>query len=173
MECFNDVYLSRRWNEKWNKERGRNTKTCLIHYNKWMGGTDLKDQQLKMYLVEGKLSQVVYEVIRRFFNVTVLNAMIMWRNSPLLVNGSLKARFIATNTLVEINALPRDWHTFRSNGWNIITDEEFEVVVSLRCTPSYKREFSREFIDSFVREFSVQLWSVHRRSREAEEETDS
>jgi hypothetical protein len=29
----------------------------------------------------------------------------------------------------------------------IITDEQFEVVVSLRLAPNYKREFIREFID--------------------------
>jgi hypothetical protein len=45
---------------------------------------------------------------------------ILWRDSPLLDNGSIKRVFAATNTLVEIRALPRDWRTFRSNGWNRI-----------------------------------------------------
>jgi hypothetical protein len=37
---------------------------CVIHY-KWMGGSDLKGQLLKMYLVERKLSQMVYAVIQK------------------------------------------------------------------------------------------------------------
>jgi hypothetical protein len=37
--------------------------------------------------------------------------------------------------------------TFRSNGRNrLITDELFEVVVSLLFAPSYRREFIRKFI---------------------------
>jgi hypothetical protein len=88
-----------------------------------------------------------------------LNNAIIWRNSPLLDNGSLKARFVATNTLVEFKALPRDWHTFRSNGWKqIITDVQFKVVVSLWFAPNDKREFIRE--SSFVRELRVQCSAV-------------
>jgi hypothetical protein len=42
---------------------------------------------------------------------------ILWRNSPLLDNGLLKACFLETNILVKIKPLPRDWDMFRSNGW--------------------------------------------------------
>jgi hypothetical protein len=53
----------------------------------------------------------------------------------------------------------------------IIRDELFEVVVSFRFAPGYKREGTHE--SSFVREFSVQLWGVNQRTTEAEEVTDS
>jgi hypothetical protein len=36
----------------------------------------------------------------------------------------------------------------------IITDEQFVMVVSLRFAQSYEREFIREFMDSFVRHSS-------------------
>jgi hypothetical protein len=53
----------------------------------------------------------------------------------------------------------------------IITDEIFDMVVSLRFAPSYEREDIHE--SAFVREFRVQLWSVNQRTKEAEEVTDS
>jgi hypothetical protein len=62
----------------------------------------------------------------------------------------------------------------------IITDELFEVVVSLRFASNYKRQvirespFMAEFNHSaFVEEFSVQLWSVNQRTAEAGEVTAS
>jgi hypothetical protein len=42
----------------------------------------------------------------------------------------------------------------------IITDEQFEVVVSLRFAPSYKREFIRQLIDSFIRHSSFKAVTV-------------
>jgi hypothetical protein len=54
-----------------------------------------------------------------------------------------------------------------------IIDVLFEEVVSLRFAPSYRREFISEFIESFVRELNVQLWSVNQRMTEAEEVIDS
>jgi hypothetical protein len=58
----------------------------------------------------------------------------------------------------------------------IITDEEFEVVVSLRFAPSYRRQFIRKFIrrqSKRIQKLSVQLWSVNQGTTEAEEVTDS
>lgn len=46
------------------QREGGGKPVCVIHY-KWMGGTDFKDQLLKMYLVERKLSQMVFEVIQK------------------------------------------------------------------------------------------------------------
>jgi hypothetical protein len=57
------------------------------------------------------------------------------------------------------------------------TDKQFEVVVSVQFAPSYKREFIRQRViirhSSFVKELSVQLWSVNQWTTEAEEATDS
>jgi hypothetical protein len=41
----------------------------------------------------------------------------------------------ATNTLIEIKALPLDWHTFRSNGQDAVIDELFEMVIYIRFAP--------------------------------------
>jgi hypothetical protein len=49
--------------------------------------------------------------------------------------------------------------------------ELFEAVVSLQFAPNYKREFIRDFIETFAREFSVRLCSVNQRTTEAEEVT--
>jgi hypothetical protein len=50
---------------------------CVIHYNKWMGGTDLKDQLLQMYLVERKcICKWYVKLFRR-----LLNAMIIYRHN--------------------------------------------------------------------------------------------
>jgi hypothetical protein len=46
------------------REEKKQKPVCVIHY-KWMGGSDLKGQLLKMYLVERKLSQLVYDVIQK------------------------------------------------------------------------------------------------------------
>jgi hypothetical protein len=54
-----------------------------------------------------------------------------------------------------------------------VIDVLFEDFVSLWFAPSFKREFICELIESFVRELSVQMWSVNQRKTEAEEVTDS
>jgi hypothetical protein len=47
-----------------------------------MGGIDLKDQLLQMYLVERKHMHKWYMTLfRRFLNATVLNAMIIYRHN--------------------------------------------------------------------------------------------
>jgi hypothetical protein len=65
-------------------KRGKETKkpVCVIHYNKWMGGIDLKDQLLQTYLVERKrLHKWYMKLFRRLLNATVLNAMIIYRHN--------------------------------------------------------------------------------------------
>jgi hypothetical protein len=42
--------------------------------------------------------------------------------------------------------------TYCSNGQNTVLHQLLEVVASLRFAPSYKRDFFREFMDSFVRD---------------------
>lgn len=55
---------------------------CVIHYNKWMGGVDVKDQLLQTYLVERKRMHKWYmKLFRRLMNATVLNAMIIYRHN--------------------------------------------------------------------------------------------
>jgi hypothetical protein len=71
-----------------------------------------------------------------------LSNFVLWRNSPLLDSHSLDTRFVATDTLVEVKALPRDWHIFR-------TDNNRQ---SSNFAKSNKREFIYEFIDSIIRE---------------------
>jgi hypothetical protein len=65
-------------------KRGRETKKpmCVIDYNKCMGGVDLKDQLLNMYVVEWKCMQKWYmKLFGRLLNATVLNAMIIYRHN--------------------------------------------------------------------------------------------
>jgi hypothetical protein len=67
---------------KSDKVRERNTKTCVIDYNKWMGDIDLKDQLLQMHLVERKCMHKWYvKLFRRLLNATVLNLLIIYRNN--------------------------------------------------------------------------------------------
>jgi hypothetical protein len=47
---------------------------CVIRYNKWMGGINLKDQLLQIYKSTMKL-------FRRLLNATVLTAMIIHRHN--------------------------------------------------------------------------------------------
>jgi hypothetical protein len=62
-------------------KRGKETETC-IDYSKWMGGIDLKDQLLLMYIVERKHMHKWYmKLFRRLLNTTVLNAMIIYRHN--------------------------------------------------------------------------------------------
>jgi hypothetical protein len=79
------------------------------------------------------------------------------RNSPLLDNGSVS--------------------TFMRQRIEEVADELFEIINYIRLSSKLQMESSvqfREFNHSaFVREFSVQLWSVNQRTTEAEEETDS
>lgn len=55
-------------------------KPQVIHeYNQFMGGVDLKDQKLSMYLLERKRGIKWYiKVFRRFVNVTILNCYIIY-----------------------------------------------------------------------------------------------
>ncbi|XP_049882739.1 piggyBac transposable element-derived protein 4-like [Pectinophora gossypiella] len=55
-------------------------KPNVIHeYNKFMGGVDLKDQKLSMYLLERKRGIKWYiKVFRRLFNVSILNCYIIY-----------------------------------------------------------------------------------------------
>jgi hypothetical protein len=55
---------------------------CVVEYNKCMGGVDLKDQLLQMYLVERKRMHKWYmKLFRRLLNATVLNALIIYRHN--------------------------------------------------------------------------------------------
>lgn len=56
-------------------------KPLVVHsYNKYMGGVDIKDQKLSMYLLERKRCTKWYiKVFRRLLNCSVLNTFIMYR----------------------------------------------------------------------------------------------
>jgi hypothetical protein len=83
----------------------------------------------------------------------------------------VKTCFAPTNTLGGIKALPRNWDTFRGNGWN--REEQTNCKTRwLLWGPrdSYRRQWIREFVrmrqtsfkavrKSFVRQFSS--WSVN------------
>jgi hypothetical protein len=56
--------------------------TCVHDYNYSMGGVDLKDQLLNMYLVERKRMNKWYmKLFKRLLNSTVLNSMIIFRQA--------------------------------------------------------------------------------------------
>lgn len=56
-------------------------KPLVVHsYNKYMGGVDLKDQKLSMYLLERKRGLKWYiKVFRRLLNISILNTFIIYR----------------------------------------------------------------------------------------------
>lgn len=56
-------------------------KPLVVHsYNKYMGGIDLKDQKLSMYLLERKRGIKWYvKVFRRLLNISILNTFIIYR----------------------------------------------------------------------------------------------
>lgn len=56
-------------------------KPLVVHdYNKYMGGVDLKDQKLSMYLLERKRGLKWYiKVFRRLLNCSILNSYIIYR----------------------------------------------------------------------------------------------
>ncbi|XP_026728811.1 piggyBac transposable element-derived protein 4-like isoform X2 [Trichoplusia ni] len=58
-------------------------KPVVVHdYNKYMGGVDLKDQMLSMYLMERKRGMKWYlKVFKRLINVSILNIFIIHREN--------------------------------------------------------------------------------------------
>ena len=63
-------------------KRGKETQkpVCVIDYNHNMGGVDLKDQLLHMYLVERKkMTKWYMKLFRRLLNCAVLNSLIIYR----------------------------------------------------------------------------------------------
>jgi hypothetical protein len=84
-------------------------------------------------------------------------------NSPLLSNGS-------------VSTFP--WQRLNPEKQNNRGTVRHGDLYSVRLEVSSVQEilhsvFERAFNDSFVTEFSVQLWSVNQRTTEAEEVTDS
>lgn len=62
----------------------RDKPISVVHYNKYMGGVDLKDQKLSMYLLERKRGLKWYiKVFRRLLNTSLLNAYIMYCKNPM------------------------------------------------------------------------------------------
>jgi hypothetical protein len=63
-------------------KRGKETEKplCVIDYNHNMGGVDLKDQLLHMYVVERKrMSKWYLKLFKRLLNSTVLNSIVVYR----------------------------------------------------------------------------------------------
>lgn len=55
---------------------------CVRDYNNTMGGIDLKDQKLSMYLLERKRGLKWYvKIFKRLLNVSILNAYVMYSES--------------------------------------------------------------------------------------------
>ncbi|KAL0829675.1 hypothetical protein ABMA28_003181 [Loxostege sticticalis] len=55
---------------------------CVKDYNNTMGGVDLKDQKLSMYLLERKRGVKWYiKMFKRLLNVSIHNAFIMYTSS--------------------------------------------------------------------------------------------
>ncbi|KAG8237377.1 hypothetical protein J437_LFUL013012 [Ladona fulva] len=57
-----------------------NKPICVIDYNKYVGGVDLKDQLIESFLLERKRTKVWYKkLFNHFVNTAVLNAYILFR----------------------------------------------------------------------------------------------
>ena len=53
---------------------------CVLYYNSNMGGMDLKDQLLHMYLVERKrMTRWYMKLFKRLLNAIVLNSLILYK----------------------------------------------------------------------------------------------
>jgi hypothetical protein len=95
------------------------------------------------------------------------------RNSPLLANGSL------TYVSSAMDKKQTRGTVRRSDLYSALPEVIKELVQSLfGWKPSFEssgsvQESSVILHSAFVREFSVQLWSVNRRTTEAEEVTES
>ncbi|XP_068085205.1 piggyBac transposable element-derived protein 4-like [Anabrus simplex] len=82
----NVTFVSTYHNEETRRvtKRGKETvkPLCAIDYNYGMGGVDLKDQLLHMFLVERKRTTKWYiKLFKRLLNATVLNSLIIFRQA--------------------------------------------------------------------------------------------
>ncbi|CAG5047018.1 unnamed protein product [Parnassius apollo] len=58
--------------------------TVVQEYNRYMGGVDLKDQKLSMFLLERKRNRKWYmKVFKRLLNTSLLNAFIIYLRNPM------------------------------------------------------------------------------------------
>ncbi|CAG4979172.1 unnamed protein product [Parnassius apollo] len=58
--------------------------TVVQEYNRYMGGVDLKDQKLSMFLLERKRNRKWYmKVFKRLLNTSLLNAFIIYLRNPI------------------------------------------------------------------------------------------
>ena len=63
-----------------NKGKETEKPLCVINYNHNMGGVDLKDQLLHMYLVErNRMTKWYFKLFKRLLNSTVLNLFVVYR----------------------------------------------------------------------------------------------
>jgi len=63
-----------------NKDKETEKPLCVIDYNHNMGGVDLKDQLLHMYMVERKkMTKWYLKLFKRLLNSTVLNSFVVYR----------------------------------------------------------------------------------------------
>ena len=63
-----------------NKGKETEKPLCVINYNHNMGGVDLKDQLLHMYLVErNRMTKWYLKLFKRLLNSTVLNSFVVYR----------------------------------------------------------------------------------------------
>jgi hypothetical protein len=67
-----------------------------------------RDKKTRPYSLKLLHLDETFAIVRHSTSPSDLSYKILWRNSPLLDNGSLKVGFIAKNMLVEIKVLPRD-----------------------------------------------------------------
>lgn len=88
--------------------QARDKPVSVVHYNKSMGGVDLKDQKLSMYLLERKRGLKWYvKVFRRLLNTSILNAYIMYLKNPMpRVLSHRQSRLKLAESLCKI--FPRD-----------------------------------------------------------------
>jgi len=62
-----------------NKGKETEKPLCAIDYNHNMGGVDLKDQLLNMYMVERiKMTKLYLKLFKRLLNSTVLNSFVVY-----------------------------------------------------------------------------------------------
>ncbi|PNF23916.1 hypothetical protein B7P43_G12840 [Cryptotermes secundus] len=114
-----------------------NKPMCVIEYNKYMGGVDLKDQLLETFLLERKRQKAWYKkLFNHLVNTAALNADILYCKT-----GNKKDHLLFRINLVnKIIAQSHGQNLEKCKGRLSDTDMEFSISIKKIPKPKFKTE---------------------------------